>query len=125
VEPCRLGAKDDERLLRLKTYIFEHPTDNDVASITRRSYIFAGLFGAFYVLARGFVGRFFLALAVDALVILIGMVATVAIAAHMSTLDTSVALVFLVLILMMVRASPIVGIVKTGYQRRGWSVTLL
>jgi hypothetical protein len=110
-------------MLRLRTYIFEHPTDNVVATVTRRSYIYAGLFGAIYVLFRGFVGRFFMALLVDALCVLIGLFVATAIAANMPTLETSVVLVFLVMIVMFARARPMIMIVKNGYAERGWSIT--
>jgi hypothetical protein len=110
-------------LLNFKTYIFEHPTDNEVTAITRRSYLFAGLFGAFYVLFSGFVARFFLALLVDAFFFLAALVAASVIAAHLSNLEASVILVFLVIAVMVLRARPMIAIVRSGYRRRGWSVT--
>jgi len=109
--------------LHIRTYIFEHPTDNKIASITRRSYIYAGLLGAFYVLASGFVGQFFLALAVDALFVAVGLLAAIGIIANMPSHEASVVLVFLVIVVMAVRARPMIALVRTGYQNAGWSVT--
>lgn len=48
-----------------RTYRFKHPQSDYVESIDGWSYIWAGVFGPFYILFKGFVGRFFLALVIS------------------------------------------------------------
>ena len=109
--------------MHLKTYIFEHPTENKVRALTRRSYIYAGLFGSLYVLFQGFPGRFLLALMVDTFFIALGALAAVALIANMAARDASVIFVFLVIAVMGARARPMIVIVKNAYANRGWFVT--
>ncbi len=42
----------------LKTYRFKHPQSDYVETLNEWSYLWAALFGAFYVLFKGFVGRY-------------------------------------------------------------------
>ncbi|HTR85488.1 MAG TPA: hypothetical protein VMI56_13495 [Reyranella sp.] len=107
-------------MFRLKTYIFEHPTENVVRTIDRRSYIFAAVFGSFYVLYRGFVARFFMALLLDALLTLGALAVIVAVAVHLRGVEASLVLVFIPLVVIVVRAKPIVDLIKVGYIERGW-----
>jgi hypothetical protein len=108
-------------MFKLKTYIFEHPTKNLVRTIDRRSYIFAAIFGSFYVLYRGFVGRFFMALLLDALFTLGAIVVIVAVALQLHGAEASVVLVLIPVVVIVGRAKPIVDIIKWGYIGQGWA----
>jgi len=109
--------------LRLKTYIFEHPRENLVRTIEVQSYVLAALFGSFYVLYRGFVGRFFLALLVDMFLILIAVLLTTIVGFGMRGAALSIFLLVVVVAICVLRARPMINIIKVGYMTQGWTVT--
>jgi hypothetical protein len=109
--------------LRLKTYILEHPKENLVRTIEVQSYVCAALFGSFYVLYRGFVGRFFLALLIDGLLILIAVLLTTFVGFGMRGVPLSIFLLAIVVAVCVLRARPMINIIKVGYMTQGWTVT--
>ncbi len=104
------------------TYEVEEPESNSVRSLDGGSYVVAGLLGCFYVLVKGFVGRFFLALAVD----LVGLAGAgfvmLAMVNYLGGIDAYFAMLIVLLGLCVVRSVPMIAIVKNGYRRRGWTV---
>lgn len=108
-------------MFSLKTYLFEHPSENEVRTITRRSYIYAALFGSLYVLAHGFVGRFFVAFTVDIACAAVGLLLVSVAAIFLHGIEVRLALVAIFFAILAARARPIISIVKVGYQMRGWA----
>ena len=104
------------------TYVVEEPESHAVSSLDGGSYVAAGLLGCLYVLVKGFVGRFFLALAVDALLLAMTAVVGAGMANYMGGAMAWIALMVLVLGFGVVRSVPMIAIVKNGYRRRGWQL---
>jgi hypothetical protein len=106
-----------------RTYVIEEPESNSVSALDGTSYVVAGLLGCFYVLLKGFVGRFFLALAVDAGLLAMTVVVGAAMANYMGGANAWIALMVLALGFGVVRSVPMITIVKNGYRRRGWRIS--
>ena len=102
------------------TYVVEEPESHEVSGLDGRSYVMAGLFGCFYVLFKGFLGRFFLALAVDLGLLAMTVVVGAGVANYMGGAMAWIALMMLALGFGVVRSVPMIAIVKNGYRRRGW-----
>lgn len=106
-------------------YRFEHPRTELSVEVTGWGYLWAGLFGAFYVWSKGCRPQFWKALAYN-----IGY-AVVFIAAWGATSIPQVpvrmqALFLLALVptLILIQANTMIGIIKEAYRRRGWMVRL-
>jgi hypothetical protein len=104
------------------TYEVEEPESNAMRSLDGGSYVVAGLLGCFYVLIKGFVGRFFLALAIDLVGIAGAGFAILVLANYLGGIDAYFAMLIVILGLAVVRSVPMIAIVKNGYRRRGWTV---
>ena len=104
------------------TYEVEEPESHAVSSLGGGAYMAAGLLGSLYVLSKGFVGRFFLALAVD----LAGFAAVgfmvMVLANYLGGAEAVIAMLVVLIGMCVVRSVPIIAIVKNGYRRRGWTV---
>jgi len=104
----------------LRPYRFKHPQSDYVETLNEWSYLWASVFGAFYVLFKGFVGRFFLLLLVGlclwlAAFFLRGILGHVPSYLHY-------ALQFLVPIaVFMLQGMIAISVVRAGYLRRGWT----
>jgi peptidoglycan/LPS O-acetylase OafA/YrhL len=91
--------------------------------VRRWSYLWAGLFGAFYVAWKGMGSRFLLALLIN-----IGFVlAAVAVAGVTSfpfvpKRQQAIALVAMVPIIIGVQGTVMIRLIRDGYRRRGWKV---
>jgi hypothetical protein len=106
-----------------RTYEVEEPDTNAVSILGPGSYLVAGLLGSFYVLFKGFVGRFFLALAVDVLCGAAAAFVGVMLSGYLDGANAVIALMAVLIGMFVVRSVPIITIVKNGYRRRGWLVT--
>ena len=106
-----------------KTYAVEEPETHAVSILGGGSYVAAALLGSFYVLLRGFVGRFFLALAVDAVFVGLAFLVALPITAQLGGAEAVIALALVALGACIARSVPIIAIVKNGYRSRGWRVT--
>ena len=104
------------------TYEVEEPESNAMRSLSGGSYVAAGLLGSLYVLSRGFVGRFFLALAVDLAGFAAAGFMVMALANYLGGIDALFAMFIVVIGMCVVRSVPMIAIVKNGYRRRGWTV---
>ena len=104
------------------TYEVEEPESNALRSLDRSSYVVAGLLGCFYVLVKGFVGRFFLAMAIDLVLIAGAGLVILVLVNYLGAVDAYLAMLAVILGLCVVRSVPMVAIVKNGYRRRGWTV---
>lgn len=104
------------------TYEVEEPESNAVRSLDRGSYVVAGLLGCFYVLLKGFVGRFFLALAIDLAGLAAAGFVMLVLANYLGGADAFIAMFVVLLGLCVVRSVPMISIVKNGYRHRGWMV---
>jgi hypothetical protein len=105
------------------TYEVEEPQSHAVFSLGRGSYVAAGALGCFYVLLRGFVGRFFLALAIDVVLVAGAAVVAVALVNFLPAANAVIAMIMVAIGLGVVRSVPIIAIVKNGYRQRGWMVS--
>jgi hypothetical protein len=106
-----------------KTYEIEEPGTHAVSILGGRSYVAAALLGSLYVLLKGFVGRFFLAVAVDAVFVLLAFLVALPITAQLGAAEAVIALAIVALGAGIARSVPIIAIVKNGYRSRGWMVT--
>jgi hypothetical protein len=104
------------------TYEVEEPESNSIRSIDGGSYMVAGLLGCFYVLIKGFVGRFFLALAVDLFLVAGAAFVVLAMVNYLGGADAYIAMLVVLIGLCVVRSVPVIAIVKNGYRQRGWTV---
>ena len=103
-------------------YRFEHPRNETVVEVGGWSYLWAGLFGAFYVWRMGFGKVFFKAFAIN-LGFLLFYVGTWAVTSYVVPIRTQ-AMILLVLIPTIVVAQGItmLKMIRDGYRRRGWLV---
>jgi|RhiMethySRZTD1v2_1073278.scaffolds.fasta_scaffold3673019_1 hypothetical protein len=106
-----------------KTYEVEEPGTHAVTILGGGAYLAAALLGSLYVLLKGFVGRFFLALAVDAAAALATFLIAVPVTAHLGGADAVIALIIIIMAACIGRSVPIITIVKNGYRSRGWLIT--
>jgi hypothetical protein len=105
----------------LRTYQFDHPTTNESRLLDGWSYLWASLFGPFYVVVRGF--------PVHALA-MIPISAAIAVTAFVgfgfvdwilgSQLITMIALFATPILALAAQGVAAIEIVRVGYRRRGW-----
>lgn len=104
------------------TYEVEEPESHEVSSLGGGSYMAAGLLGSLYVLSKGFVGRFFLALAVDLAGFAAAGLVVMVLVNYLGGAEAYIAMLVVVIGMCVVRSVPMIAIVKNGYRRRGWTV---
>jgi hypothetical protein len=106
-----------------KTYEVEEPETHAVKILGMGSYWAAGLLGSLYVLVKGFVSGFLVALAIDAACVAVGVVVAAAISSQLEAAETVITFCLVAAMLCVARSVPIVALVKNGYRDRGWMVT--
>lgn len=103
------------------SYRFDHPDNGQEITLAGGSYVWASLFGPFYVLAKGFV---LLAVAMLLLSCGIGLAALVGSTLFVSFFQSSdlgiLAIVFAPLLALVAQGIAAVELVRLGYLRRGW-----
>jgi hypothetical protein len=105
----------------LNSYTFTDPKSDGRAGSNARSYLWAGLFGAPYVLFAGAANRFFHALALQ--IVCLGAFFCSAIAASFIPQTLQAAFLAIVLpVVLAVQAFGIVRLVRRSYRSRGWRV---
>lgn len=102
-----------------KTFRFEHPKTEQSIIVGGWSYVWAGLFGAFWVLSYGFGSYFLRAFAVNigCLVALVGLTAA---PLFLKPLYAIFVLVVFVPAVFVFNSVNMVALIKTAYRRRGW-----
>ena len=102
-----------------KTFRFEHPKTEQSVIVGRWSYVWAGLFGAFYLLHHGFSSYFLRAFAVNigCLVALIGLTAA---PLFLRPLYAIFVMVVFVPTVFVINSVNMVSLIRTAYRRRGW-----
>ncbi len=104
----------------LPTYRFDNPQTNMSVRLGKWSYVWAGLFGAFYVLVKTGPTRFLKAIGVT----LLCMLALTAIVGLTSVLVSPFRQVLIVAIgvpvVLVFQSSKMMELVRRGYRRQGW-----
>lgn len=104
-------------------YRFTHPKMDESIFVHRRSYLCAGLFGAFYVAYKGMASRFLIALLVNLAVAVAALALTaISIVPRVPTAYQIIILVGAVPTFIGVQGTLMVRIIREGYRRRGWRV---
>jgi hypothetical protein len=106
-----------------KTYEVEEPETHSVKILGGGSYLAAAVLGSLYVLLKGFVSRFLVALAIDAACAAAATVIAAAISSHLGPAEAVIVFGMAVIALCVVRSIPMIALVKNGYRSRGWMVT--
>lgn len=106
-----------------RTYEVEEPETHAVSVLGGSAYMAAAVLGSLYVLLKGFVGRFFIALAVDVAAAIAVVLVAIPVSAHLGDADAVIALMVLIIVAGIARSVPIISIVKNGYRSRGWMIT--
>jgi hypothetical protein len=107
----------------LRGYQFEHPRNEIVVEVGGWSYVWAGLFGAFYVWHMGFRKQFWRALAINLLFAVafagffFGSLTAIRSALQWYGLQVVAIPAFIVL-----QGMTMLKMVRDGYRRRGWLV---
>jgi hypothetical protein len=106
-------------------YRFEHPRTEVSVQVGGWSYLWAGLFGAFYVWNKGCGPQFLKAFAFNILytLVFIGVWGATSIP-QVPVRMQALVLLGLVPTLILVQANTMVRIIKDAYRRRGWMVRL-
>jgi peptidoglycan/LPS O-acetylase OafA/YrhL len=106
-------------------YRFEHPRTELSVEVTGWGYLWAGLFGAFYVWNKGCRPQFWKALAynIGYALLYIGGVGVTSMP-QVPALFQAVAIIAGVPIVILIQANTMIGIIKEAYRRRGWMVRL-
>lgn len=122
--PARPGQK--EIGIVLQAYRFEHPNREErFVILDGWSYLWAGLFGAFYVAAMGFRGYFVRALLIDIAYGLL-FLAIVGVSFMLTPALVQIAVVALSApVVLLLHGANMIKIVRDGYRRRGWWTTRL
>jgi hypothetical protein len=110
----------------LQAYRFEHPSgEEQIDLVDGWSYLWAGLFGAFYVARKGFRRQFAKAAAINFgfLLATLGVV-SFSFVLRPALLQLGLVIVSLPLVVLLQGIS-MIRIVRDGYRRRGWWSTLL
>lgn len=101
-------------------YRFEHPNEEEhTVIITGWSYVWAGLFGAFYVALKGHPRQFPKALLVN-LAYLVPYVLLVGASSQLAPNAQLTAVVLSVPVILILQSLAMVRLVRDGYRRRGW-----
>jgi hypothetical protein len=106
-------------------YRFEHPKTEVTVEVGGWGYLWAGLFGAFYVWRKGCGPQFLKALLfnIGYLVLYVGMVGVTSMP-QVPPLIQAVAIVAGVPVILLLQANLMVRIIRDAYRRRGWLVRL-
>ncbi|MFI4998672.1 MAG: hypothetical protein ACHQK9_02230 [Reyranellales bacterium] len=102
-----------------KTYRFEHPKTEQSILVGGWSYVWAGLFGAFWVLSMGF-GKYFLRALATNIGFLLVLVVFVGVTSYVKPLYQLFALVLAMPTFFVAQGVSMVSIVRTAFRRRGW-----
>jgi hypothetical protein len=102
-------------------YLFESRQTLRKVTVGGWSYVWAGLFGPFYVLSKGGRQYVFHALALAAGLTL-AFAALLAVTTYVSAIQQTIALVLALPVVLLVQSVKAVAILKTAYRRRGWRV---
>jgi hypothetical protein len=104
-------------------YRFEHPRDETVIVVGGWSYLWAGLFGAFYVWRMGFGKSFLRALAIN---LLYGVVFAGFFFGTLTVIRSALAWYGLqavaIPVVIVLQGSTMLRMIRDGYRRRGWLV---
>ena len=106
------------------SYRFEHPNTEESILVAGWSYVWAGLFGGFYVLWKGArlgILRAFLINLVCAVVVFM-VISVMAFAGSIPAAYRFIALGLAVPIIVAIQAVSMVSIIKDAYRKRGWMV---
>ena len=101
------------------TYRFEHPKTEQSIIVGGWSYVWAGLFGAFWVLWMGCGSYFLRALAVN-IGIFLALVAVAGMTSYVQPAYQLIALLVAVPAAVVIQSQAMVSLVRTAYRRRGW-----
>jgi peptidoglycan/LPS O-acetylase OafA/YrhL len=106
-------------------YRFEHPRTEASVEVGGWGYLWAGLFGAFYVWNKGCRPQFWKALAynIGYAVLYIGGVGITSMP-QVPPLFQAVAIVAGIPAIILLQANTMIGIIKEAYRHRGWMVRL-
>lgn len=109
----------------LRGYRFEHPRTEATVDVGRWAFLWAGLFGAFYVWYKGFPQLFLKALSFNALYALIFVGTWFATSLPQVPIRYQ-ALILLAMIptLILVQGNQMIQLIREGYRRKGWMVRL-
>jgi len=103
-------------------YRFEHPRNEIVVEVGGWSYLWAGLFGAFYLWRMGFRRLFLKALAVN-LGYLLFFVGVWAVTSYVVALRIQAAILLAMIpILTIAQGATMLRMLRDAYRRRGWMV---
>src|SRR5476651_716920 len=105
-------------------YLFESRQSHRRVVVRRLSYLWAGLFGPFYVLSKG--GGLYVvqALALTA-ALTVALAALVAVTSYISAFQQTVLVCIAVPVVLVFQAMKTVNILKTSYRRRGWRTRMV
>lgn len=101
-------------------YRFEHPKTEKSVTLAGWSYLWAGLFGAAYVIYVGY-GNVWRALAINIACGLIFVAATAA-TSFIKPLFQLFVLVGLVPAIVLIQGTAMINIIRTAFRRRGWQI---
>lgn len=106
-------------------YRFEHPRTEVSVEVSRWGYLWAGLFGAFYVWRKGCGAQFPKAFAfnIGYALLYIGGVGVTSMP-QVPALFQAMAIVAGIPIMILIQANTMIGIIKEAYRHRGWMVRL-
>lgn len=103
-------------------YRFEHPRNETVVEVGGWSYLWAGLFGAFYIWWLGFGRLFPRAFAIN-LGYLSVFIAVWAVTSYVVPLRIQAAILLAMIpILILVQGTTMLRIIRDAYRHRGWTV---
>jgi hypothetical protein len=104
-------------------YRFEHPRTEAAVEVGGWSYLWAGLFGAFYVWNKGFRHLFLKALAINIGYSLVFVAVWIATSVPQVPIKIqALVLLALVPILILVQGNTMIRMVRDGFRRRGWMI---
>ena len=103
-------------------YRFEHPRNETVVEVGGWSYLWAGLFGAFYLWQKGFGRLFPRAFAVN-LGYLVLFVGVWAVTSYVVALRIQAAILLIMIpILTIAQGTTMLRMLRDAYRRRGWMI---
>ena len=103
-------------------YRFEHPRNETVVEVGGWSYLWAGLFGAFYLWRKGF-GRLFLRAFAINLGYLFFYIGVWAVTSYVVVLRIQAAILLVMIpALMIAQGATMLRMLRDAYRRRGWLV---
>ena len=103
------------------TFEFDHPHTNETRVIGTRSYVWAALFGPFYVLSHGFVLQALLMVPVSAAIGLAAFVSTMLVIDFIGSTEATVFSLFAAPVVALAAQSvAAIELLRWTYLRRGW-----